>query len=120
MTSVVVDLKLLEEYVGSDPAELARFARLGVTSLEQALAPLEQALRTQDLATLQACGHRAKSTARHLGALAFADQCEAMERAARAGQTADALQHGQQVEAGLRPLRQAMETALQQYLGALD
>lgn len=112
----VLDLELLEEYVGSDPAELERFARLGLTSLEQALGPLATALAMQDLPTVHACGHRAKSTARHLGALAFGNHCETMERAARAGDLAEALKHGQQVCEGLPQLRHAMEQALQHRL----
>lgn len=113
-----VDLDLLAEYVGSDPTDLERFARLGLISLHQALEPLHVALANEDLPSLQACGHRAKSTARHLGAFAFGACCETLERCARAGQVADALHWGQQVGAGLPRLQQALERALRQRFGA--
>lgn len=111
MGSADIDLALLEEYIGSHPAEVQRFLRLGAQSLEQALAPLNAALQAQDLPTLQASGHRAKSTARQLGASGFGDLCEAMERAARAGQLNEALQQGNLVLANLAPLQQALEQA---------
>lgn len=107
-----VDLALLQEYVGTDPADLQRFVRLGLDSLTQALAPLPQALATHDMATLQACAHRAKSTARHLGADNFADDCQALETAARQRCDEEALNLGTQVHTLLPQLLQALEQAL--------
>ncbi len=110
-----VDLALLQEYVGTDPANLLRFVHLGLDSLAQALAPLPQALAAHDLATLQACAHRAKSTARHLGAEDFADDCQALETAARQAQGDEVQRLGQQVHAQLPLLQTALQQALQQH-----
>lgn len=107
-----VDLALLQEYVGTNPADLLRFVHLGMDSLTQALAPLPQALAAHDLATLQACAHRAKSTARHLGAEGFADDCQALETAARLGHDEEALRLGAQVHTLLPLLLQALQQAL--------
>ncbi|MDT8990858.1 hypothetical protein RQP54_08255 [Curvibacter sp. APW13] len=109
--TTALDLAVLAEYVGNDPAELQRFIRLGEQSLRQTLAPLDAALQTLDLSSLQTCGHRAKSTARHLGARVFGDQCKALECAARAGNTVQATHHGQWLLASRESLLQALEHA---------
>lgn len=114
-TSCSVDLALLQEYVGTDPADLQRFVLLGLDSLTQALAPLPRALADHDLPTLQASAHRAKSTARHLGAESFGNDCQALETAAQQGRGEDALRLGQQVHAQLPLLQAALHQALQRH-----
>lgn len=116
MTSERIDLELLEEYVGTAPQNLQRFAQLALTSLDEALAPLAEAIAQNALPILQACGHRAKSTALHVGAQDFADTCQALETAARMGQTAQALALAQQVKTRLAPLQQALRDAVAQRL----
>lgn len=111
--AVAVDLALLQEYVGNDPVDLQRFVQLGLDSLTQALAPVPRAAADHDLATLQASAHRAKSTARHLGAEAFADTCQALETAAQNGHGEDAVRLGAQVHAQLPHLQAALHLALQ-------
>lgn len=108
-----VDLALLQEYVGTDPVDLQRFVQLGLDSLTQALAPLPSALASRDLATLQGSAHRAKSTARHLGALEFADDCQELETMAQQGHTDEALRLGQKVSMQLPQLQVALHHALQ-------
>ena len=112
MQQALVDLALLEEYVGSDPEELARFVRLGLTSLQEALAPLPQALSDSDLATVKACGHRAKSTARHLGADAFGQACETLEHMARAGERAQSIALGHLVLQDFAAVQAALQQAI--------
>ncbi len=108
-----VDLALLQEYVGTDPADLEHFVQLGLDSLTQALAPVPRAAADHDLTTLQASAHRAKSTARHLGAEAFADICQALETAAQNGHGEDAVRLGAQVHAQLPQLQATLHLALQ-------
>lgn len=115
VASCSVDLALLQEYVGTDPVDLQRFVLLGLDSLTQALAPLPRALADHDLAALQAGAHRAKSTARHLGAETFADDCQALETAAQQGRREDALRLGQHVYAQLPQLQAALHQALQRH-----
>lgn len=81
-----LDWSVLREFVGDDPATLARFVALGLQSLEQTMQPLLSAPTT--LALLREAGHRAKSTARQLGIVDWAQDCEALECAARDGQNA--------------------------------
>ncbi len=84
-----LDWSVLREFVGDDPATLARFVALGLQSLEQAMQPLlGTAAQAPTLALLREAGHRAKSTARQLGIVDWAQDCEALECAARDGQNA--------------------------------
>lgn len=117
MTGERVDLQVLEEYVGSAPKDLRHFAQLAITSLAAALAPVAQAMATGDLRTLQASGHRAKSTAVHIGAQDFADTCRALEEAARLGQAEQALALAGQLQTRFVPLEQALARALELRLG---
>ncbi|MGQ0710317.1 MAG: hypothetical protein ACT4NV_11260 [Rhodoferax sp.] len=81
------DLSVLREFVGDDPATLARFVGLGLHSLDQVLRPLQDMhAGLPPLGLLREAAHRAKSTARQLGADAWAHECEALECAARDGQ----------------------------------
>lgn len=116
MTPEHIDLQVLEEYVGTAPQNLVHFTQLAFTSLGAALAPLSLAMAQRDIPTLQACGHRAKSTALHIGAQDFADTCQALEEAARAGQTAQALALACQLQARLQPLQLALQSAVAQRL----
>lgn len=115
MKPVRVDLSVLEEYVGSDPVDLAHYVQLGIKSLREALAPLNQAIADSNLATMQACGHRSKSTALHLGAQTFADAGIALEASARLGQLREAKAIAQTLLDTLPPLEQALQQALQDH-----
>lgn len=108
MTSERIDLEVLAEYVGSDPQHLLRFVQLALSSLDEALAPLDGAIAQRALATLENCGHRAKSTALHIGAQDFANTCQALETTAHAGQTGQALALARQLQARLQPLKNAL------------
>ena len=116
MTSERIDLEVLEEYVGKAPQDLLRFVQLARTSLDETLAPLPQAIAQNALPTLQSCGHRAKSTALHIGARDFADTCLALEMAAGAGQTHLACALAHQLQARWQPLQQALQDAMAQRL----
>lgn len=116
MTPERIDLQVLEEYVGCAPQDLLRFEQLAQRSLGEALAPLAQAIALSALPTLQACGHRAKSTALHIGARDFANTCQALEEAARNGQTAQALALADQLQARLLPLQLALQATVEQHL----
>lgn len=116
MTSEPVDLSVLVEYVGNQSAELAHFVGLAIASLQQALAPLAGGMATADLALLAECGHRAKSTALHVGAEAFANACRALEAAARQGKQVEALALAQQLQQRHAAVEDALQAALKKRL----
>jgi HPt (histidine-containing phosphotransfer) domain-containing protein len=108
MTRTHIDLQVLEDTWTASPT--------AITSLGAALAPIARALGEGDLHALQACGHRAKSTALHIGAQDFADTCQALEEAARLGQAVQALALAHQLQQSLPVLEQALHQAVQQRL----
>lgn len=116
MTTERIDLRVLEEYVGTAPQDLVHFSQLALTSLRAALAPVPEAIVQGDIPTLKACGHRAKSTALHLGAEDFASTCQTLEEAAQAGRSEQALALASQLPTRLQALEQALQLAVQQRL----
>lgn len=105
--AVVLDLELLREFVGDHPATLARFLSIGLQSLEQVLTPC-LGVASVPLPQLREMAHRAKSTARQLGATDWAAACEALEWAARDGTTDAALAHWSTVRTAWPALRHAL------------
>lgn len=115
MSTPSIDLSILAEYVGDDPAELQRFIDLGLASLADAMQPLEHALRVGDLGTLEASAHRAKSTARQLGAEGFGEACAQLEQLSRKKDPLAALPQAQYVCALWPALRSELAAALERY-----
>ena len=112
-----VDLSVLEEYVGHAPNTLRAFVALAIQSLQQALAPLAEGMARSDLALLGECGHRAKSTALHVGAQTFAHACMALATAARQGRLPEALALAAEVQARRAAVEDALHAALRERLG---
>ncbi len=81
----VIDLSVLAELVGGDRERCAEFARKFVTSIGKEVADIEAALERGDLRMLGALGHSSKSPARMVGAMGYADLCQALEDNARDG-----------------------------------
>jgi HPt (histidine-containing phosphotransfer) domain-containing protein len=75
-----IDLSVLAEAIGGDGVRLREFAKRFVSSARQDMARVELALGKQDLQALRELGHHIKSPARMVGALPFAELCEALER----------------------------------------
>ena len=108
--SVGLDLSVLDALVEHDAAKFHKFAQLFMHSVEGVMAEVDTAIAQGDMAKLAAMGHRAKSTALSIGATEFANQCIAMEKAARAHEVASALEIGR----SLRPLFASIGRALAQ------
>lgn len=109
-----LDLSVLEKMVGNDPAKFKKFALLFISSLEDVLQQIDDAIVRRDMAALAAMGHRAKSTALNIGAAGFSGQCLLLEQTAGAGDAPAALALAQ----SLRPLFQGVRTALEQRLAS--
>ena len=73
------DFTVLEDLVDGDRAMFKKFTLMCISSFETALANIDGALKSADLVALCAMGHRAKTTARNIGAIALGNACEALE-----------------------------------------
>ncbi|MDD5471493.1 MAG: ATP-binding protein [Sideroxydans sp.] len=110
----IIDLSVLADMVGSDYKKFIARARSFDESLDKDLAAIEDALARKDLAALGALGHHCKTPARMVGAMGYADLCQAMEDNAHGGD----LERAQDIVAKLRQLlpqiKERIEAALSQ------
>ena len=109
-----LDLSVLDTLVNHDATKFRKFALLAISSLEAALAEVDSAIAQDDLPLLMAMGHRAKSTARSLGAVDFANDCLQLEQRAQAQDRPAALQ----IARRLRPAFDTIRWVIAQRLSA--
>jgi signal transduction histidine kinase/HPt (histidine-containing phosphotransfer) domain-containing protein/ActR/RegA family two-component response regulator len=81
----IIDLAVLAEMIGNDRRKLGETAGKFVASLRKDMQDIEAALEREDLPALGALGHHSKTPARMVGAIGFADLCQALEDNARGG-----------------------------------
>jgi HPt (histidine-containing phosphotransfer) domain-containing protein len=93
-----LDVTVLEQLIGHQPALVAEFLRTFEESAQQALGEVRQAAAVEDCKVLGAVGHRLKSSARSVGALPLAELCTELEAACKRGDTAAALRLAQEFE----------------------
>jgi signal transduction histidine kinase/HPt (histidine-containing phosphotransfer) domain-containing protein/ActR/RegA family two-component response regulator len=75
----IIDLSVLVETTGGDRKKIAELANKFVASIDKDVADIDAALQREDLPALGALGHRSKTPARTVGAMGFADLCQALE-----------------------------------------
>lgn len=80
-----VDVKVLEQLVGDDPAVIGEFLQDFRVSATKIGTELVAACVAGDTATAGAASHKLKSAARSVGALGLGELCAEMERAGKAG-----------------------------------
>ena len=100
-----LDFSVLEDLANHDAAKVRKYALLFVSSLEEVLVLIDGGIANADTALLGAMGHRAKSTARNIGATELADQCLRLEEAAKANDAATAIAVAQSLRALFLPIR---------------
>jgi two-component system, sensor histidine kinase and response regulator len=96
----LIELSVLEKIMGSDPVKLRKFALKFLSSAQQGLHEIEAALQQANLAALAALGHRNKSPARTVGALAYADLCQKLEQFKGGGD----VEQARQIVVQMRPM----------------
>jgi PAS domain S-box-containing protein len=79
----IIDLAVLANMIGDDPAKITKFAERFVETSHRTLGEMKTALAAKDLATLGGLGHRLKSAAYAVGAMRFGDLCDEMEKLRR-------------------------------------
>jgi PAS domain S-box-containing protein len=82
----IIDLSILAEMMGAKKEKVLDFARRFITSSKADITEIEKALVREDFESLRALGHRAKSPARMVGAMGFADLCQKLEHCAHSGE----------------------------------
>jgi CheY-like chemotaxis protein/HPt (histidine-containing phosphotransfer) domain-containing protein len=82
---VVVNVDVLEQLIGSDPAVIDEFLLAFRASLRQQGALLSAAQRAGEAALVAGYAHQIKSSARSVGALALGDLCAQLEVAGNGG-----------------------------------
>jgi HPt (histidine-containing phosphotransfer) domain-containing protein len=102
------DAAVLLDLVEGDPAEFQKFALMFISSFETALTNMDIARASDDMAVLGAMGHRAKTTARNIGAMALGQECELLENSVEASNFDEA----RRMAAGVRPLFEGVRSAL--------
>ena len=101
----LIDLDVLAKNFQSNPERIRKYAFKFVETARQSLDELEAALAEENLAQLAALGHRSKSSARAVGALAFADLCQALEEIGERG----GLEQAREIVGQLRPMLEQIE-----------
>ncbi len=79
-----LDLNILRDLVGAEPALLREFLTIWQTSSTTLMAEVRAAWEVQDSGTLSSLAHRFKSSSRSIGALPLGDLCADLEMACRA------------------------------------
>ncbi|SNS55444.1 PAS domain S-box-containing protein [Noviherbaspirillum humi] len=77
--STLLDVAVLKDIIGDDPAKLGRFLQLFLHSVEEGVAEMETVAEQGDLTALHALGHRTKSAARAVGASYLNEICLRLE-----------------------------------------
>ena len=75
----LIDMAKLSTTFGANPAKMRKYALLFLESAREALDAIEEAVARGDAARAADLGHRLKSSARAIGAMGFANLCEALE-----------------------------------------
>ena len=85
-----IDLTVLSNLIGTDPAKIHKFASKFVDSARSALAEMDACLASGDIVRIRELGHRIKSAARIVGALGMGELCERLEKMPVEGEQAEA------------------------------
>lgn len=86
-----LDLSVLEELIGDNKFMRHEFICKFIASARKEMAEIESALERQDCAALCTLGHHNKSPARMVGAIGFANLCQALEEHGENGDIGQAL-----------------------------
>lgn len=83
----IIDLSILSGVLGSHPDKIRKYVMLFLDLTQKAIVEIETALEHGDMETVNALGHRTKSSARTVGAMRFGELCMALEQLKGGGET---------------------------------
>jgi len=75
----IIDMSVLVELIGEDKAEMRKFIHRFLAGARKDMVEIESALERKDFAAFSTLGHHNKSPARMVGAMGFANLCQALE-----------------------------------------
>ncbi|MEN3275229.1 MAG: two-component system, sensor histidine kinase and response regulator [Massilia sp.] len=114
----LLDTAVLASTFGADPARMRKFASMFLDSAREGLAEIDIALVSNDLARAGAVAHRLKSSARSVGAMAFAEACQDLEGQHQDGINRGAIAQARALSARLRSMFARLERQVATELGA--
>jgi len=77
--NLLIDASILANALGEDLAQVNKYMSLFMESTREGLVEIDAALDLANLQAAAAIGHRIKSAALTVGAIRFADLCQALE-----------------------------------------
>ena len=83
-----IDLSYLNQIAFNDPVKVRKFALIFLESARETLAEMDKAFIKDDVMTISQQGHKLKSSARAIGAIALAEKCEIIEKSGKANDLA--------------------------------
>jgi PAS domain S-box-containing protein len=83
--ATTIDLAVLGKMVSDDPIKIRKFAAMFVSTARDTLVEMDAAHTQGDLAVIGSLGHKLKSSARTVGAIGFANLCQALETSGKIG-----------------------------------
>jgi PAS domain S-box-containing protein len=98
--SKLIDLDALARNFPDNPERVRKYAYKFIDTARQGLNEFEAALTEENLEQLAALGHRNKSSARAVGALPYAELCQALEKISEGG----GLEQARDIVGRLRPM----------------
>ncbi len=104
-----VDLTEFSRQFGNDMQKSIKFARKFVEVARRGLDEIDTALASQDLAIAGAIGHRIKSSAKTVGAMHFAGQCQSLEQFKSGGNVDDATKLLSEMQSHLKEIETQLE-----------
>ena len=78
--AAAIDLAVLQDLIGTDPAKLRTFTGKFIDSTRAGLAEMDACLASGDIERIRELGHRIKSAARIVGAFGMGELCERLEK----------------------------------------
>ncbi|MGX4641275.1 CHASE domain-containing protein [Massilia sp. SYSU DXS3249] len=114
----LLDLQVLGTTFGHEREKMRKFAFMFLDSAREGLAEIDSALASNDLARAGACAHRVKSSARAVGAMAFADACHELEQQDKRPDKPGAIAQARALSARLRSIFARLERQVPAELGA--
>lgn len=82
-TEAIIDLSYLNQIAFDDPVKVRKFALIFLESAHETMAEMDKAFIKDDAASISQQGHKLKSAARAIGAIALAEKCEIIEKAGK-------------------------------------
>lgn len=76
----MIDLSIMEQYIGSDKQRQTKLLTTFINSADQTIFELQKAMETKNRELIYQCAHKLKSSAKAVGATLFSNLCLQIEK----------------------------------------